>query len=45
VEDEPHIYLGRLEAIMVALMRTEDKLEQILRVLLEEDDGEEELEP
>ena len=30
---------------MVALMRMEDKLELILRVLLEEDDGEEELDP
>jgi hypothetical protein len=45
VEDEPHIDLGALEAVMVALMRTEDKLEQILRILLEEDDGEEDLEP
>ena len=45
IEDEPHIDLGRLEAIMVALMRMEDKLELILRVLLEEDDGEEELDP
>jgi hypothetical protein len=44
VEDEPRIDLGRLEAIMITLMRMDDKLEQILRVLLEEDDGEEELE-
>ena len=28
---------------MIALMRMEDKLEEILRVLLGEDDGEEEL--
>jgi hypothetical protein len=34
---------GRDEAIMIALMRMEDKLEEILRILLGEDDGEEEL--
>ena len=45
MEDEPRIDLGRLEAIMVALMQMEDRLEQILRILFEEDDGEEDLEP
>ena len=34
---------GAVEAMMLSLMRIEAKLEEILRVLLEEDDGEEEL--
>ena len=43
VEDEPRIDWEGQEAIMIAMMRMEDKLEEILRILLEEDDGEEEL--
>ncbi len=43
MEDEPRIEWNAQEAIMIALMRMEDKLEEILRLLLEEDDGQEEL--
>jgi hypothetical protein len=43
VDDEPRLDWEAQEAIMIALMRMEDKLEQILRILLGEDDGEEEL--
>ena len=43
VEDEPRLDWEGQEAIMVALMRMEDKLEEILRILLGEEDGEEEL--
>ena len=43
VEDEPRVEWEGLEAIMIALMRMEDKLEQILRILLGEENGEEEL--
>jgi hypothetical protein len=43
VENGPRLDREGQEAIMIALMRMEDKLEEILRVLLGEDDGEEEL--
>jgi hypothetical protein len=43
VENGPRLDWEGQEAIMIALMRMEDKLEEILRVLLGEDDGEEEL--
>ena len=43
MEDEPRIEWGAVEAMMLALMRIEAKLEEILRVLLGKDDGEEEL--
>jgi hypothetical protein len=43
VDDEPLLDWEAQEAIMIALMRMEDKLEEILRILMGEDDGEEEL--
>jgi hypothetical protein len=43
VDDEPLLDWEAQEAIMIALMRMEDKLEEGLRILMGEDDGEEEL--
>ena len=41
VDDDPRLDWEAQEAIMIALMRMQDKLEEILRILLGEDDGEE----